>query len=82
MIFGTGGGFLEILRGYGLGPNLDRLLGHYWEKQMIVPRARKLLGSLFGTGLGVTQGDTASPMIFNIVVDSVVQAVLEEVCGP
>ena len=29
----------------------------------------------------MTQGDPASPMIFNIVVDAVVQVVLEEVCS-
>ena len=36
----------------------------------------------FGTGRGVTQGDPASPMIFNTVVDAVVRAVLGVVCGP
>ena len=34
------------------------------------------------TGVVVTQGDPASPIIFNIVVDAVVRAVLEEVCIP
>ena len=29
----------------------------------------------------MTQGDPASPMIINIVVDAVVQAVLEELCS-
>ena len=33
-------------------------------------------------GRGVTQGDPTSPMIFNIVVDAVVRATLEVVCGP
>ena len=36
----------------------------------------------FGTGRGVTQGDPNCPMIFNILVDVVVQAVLEVVCSP
>ena len=30
----------------------------------------------------MTQGDPASPIIFNIVVDAMVWAVLEEVCIP
>ena len=30
----------------------------------------------------MTQGDPASPIIFNLVVDMVLQAVLEEVCSP
>ena len=33
-------------------------------------------------GRGLRQGEPASPMIFNIVVDMVVQAVLVVVCGP
>ena len=45
-------------------------------------KAGNLLGRPFGTGQGVTKGDSASPMIFNIMVDAVVQAVLEEVYRP
>ena len=37
---------------------------------------------MFGIDRGVTQGDPASPIIFNLVVDMVLQAVLEEVCSP
>ena len=37
---------------------------------------------MFGIDRGVTQGDPASPIIFNVVVDMVLQAVLEEVCSP
>ena len=36
----------------------------------------------FVTGRGVSQGKPASPMIFNIMVDVVVRAVLMLVCGP
>ena len=42
----------------------------------------KYLGIVFGIGIGLTQGDPASSMIFNVVVDAVVQAFLEEVCSP
>ena len=73
---------LELLRGYGLGPNLARLLDNYWRRQRIVPKVGKYLVTEFGTGIVVTQGDPASPMIFNIVVDAVVHAVLDEVCSP
>ena len=73
---------LDILRWYGLGTNMARLLAHYWEKQRIVPMEGKFLGRPFRTGQGVTRGDPASSMVFNIVVDTVVQEVLEEVCRP
>ena len=36
----------------------------------------------FGTGRVFTQGDPASPRIFNIAVDAVVREVLEVFCGP
>ena len=72
---------LDILRGYKLGKQLARLIFHYWEKHIIVPTSGKFLGRPFVTGRGVTQGNPELPMIFNIVVDAVVQAVLEEVCG-
>ena len=44
---------------------------------MIVPKSGKCLGTAFGTGIEVTQGNPTYPMLFNIVVDVVVQAVLE-----
>ena len=37
----------------------------------------KFLGKDFWTGMGVTQVNPASSMIFNIVVDAVVQEVLD-----
>ena len=73
---------MELLRGYGLRPNLARLLARYWRRQKIVPKTGRLLSKAFGTGHGVTQGNPASPMIFNIMVDTVVRAVLVEVCIP
>ena len=76
------GRYLEVLRGYGMGLNLDRLLKSYWERQRIVPNMGKFLGKEFWIGGGVTQGDPASPTIFNIVVDAVVRVVLDVVYGP
>ena len=73
---------MELLQGYGMGPDLAILLSHCWGSQHIVPKVGRFLGKVFGMGRGVTQRDPASPMIFNIMVDAVVRAVLEEVCGP
>ena len=41
----------------------------------------KFLGKAFWTGRGVTKGDPVFPLIFNIVVDAVVRAVLDVVFG-
>ena len=68
---------LELLRGYGLGPNLARILENYWRRQRIVPKVGKYLGTKFGTERVLNQGDPASPMIFIIMVDEVIREVLE-----
>ena len=73
---------LELLRVYGMETNLAQLLDNYWKRQRILPKVGKCLGAAFGIGRGVTQGDPASPMIFNIVMDVVVREVLEGVCSP
>ena len=39
--------FIKILRGYGLGNNLQMLLQWYWDKQKVVPKARNCFGRPF-----------------------------------
>ena len=46
----------EILRDYGLGPKIQRLLQRYWDGQKVVTKAGKYCERLFSTGRGVTQG--------------------------
>ena len=64
-----------------MGPNLARLLNSYWDQQRVLPKTGKFLGKEFCTGRGLTQGDLASTMIFDMVVDSVVWGVLDVVYG-
>ena len=73
---------MDTLRGYGTVQNMAYRTSHHWDSLLFVPKASRLLGVAFNTGIGVTQGDPASPMIFNTVVDVVVRAVLEVVYGP
>ena len=73
---------LEILGGYGLGLNMARLLTKYWDQHRIVTKLGKFLGKEFWTGRGLMQTDPVSPMIFNIVMDAVVRALFDVVCGP
>ena len=62
---------MDILRGYGLGKNLKRPLQHFGDDQAVVLNAGRFYGRLFGTEIGVTQGDLVSPTIFNIVVENI-----------
>ena len=60
---------LEILKGYGVGERVRRLLTIYWERTTMVARAGSYYGKGFKGGRGVTQGDPLSPTIFNVVED-------------
>ena len=64
---------LEILKGYGMGERVWRMLKVYWERTTMVARAGSYYGKGFKGGRGVTQGDPLSPTIFNVVVDAVVR---------
>ena len=65
---------MDILRGYGVGPNFIRLLKHFWETAEMVCKAGGYFGrDKFLAGRGVTQGGPVSPRIFNIMVDAVVR---------
>ena len=63
---------LDILEGYGVGPNSRRLLTNYWCCLTMVARAGGYYGMSFGGERGVTQGNPLPPNIFNVVVDTVV----------
>ena len=63
---------MEILKGYGVGDIVRRLLQEYWDRTMMVARARGYNGKGFKRGRGMAQGNPLSPTIFNVVVDAVV----------
>ena len=63
---------LEILKGYGVGERVRKMLREYWERTTMVARAGRYYGKGFKGGRGVTQGDPLSTTIFNVVVDAVV----------
>jgi Reverse transcriptase (RNA-dependent DNA polymerase) len=65
---------LRILGGYGIGPNIQRLLGTFWGQHTVVPRAIGYHGRAFRATRGVTQGDIISLMIFNLVLDCIIKA--------
>ena len=64
---------LDILEGCGVVPRACRLLWTYWRRLTTVVRAGGYYGASFKGGRVVTQGDPLSPIIFNVVVDAVVQ---------
>ena len=63
---------LDILEGYGIGIRSLRLLRRYWGQLQMVARAGGYYREPVCGKRGITQGNTLSPTIFNVVVDSVV----------
>ena len=64
---------LEILKGYGVGGRVRKMLREYWERRTMVARAGSYYRKGFKGKRGVTQGDPLSPTIFNVVLDAVVR---------
>ena len=56
---------MEIPRGYGLGPNLKRLLHRFWDDQEVVLKVGRLYGRPFRMERGVTQGEPVPLTFFN-----------------
>ena len=70
---------LEILVVYGVGTLALRLLWRYWYHLVMVSRPGGYFGPPFKGQCSVTQGDPLSPMIFNVVVDTVLQILVSVV---
>ena len=72
---------MEIMRGYGVGPNILRLIQFFWDNAELVCRASGVFGRPFKARRGVPQGGPVSPRIFNIMVDAIVREWLRQVLG-
>ena len=60
-----------ILEGYGVRPNMIRLIHNFWRNAVVVCRASGNYSTPFQAGRGVTQGRPLSAKLFNILVDAV-----------
>ncbi len=72
---------LEILAGYGVGPNLLHLQKHCWDGAKMVYCAGGSYGESFSAGWGITQGGPLSSLMFNVCVDAVVREWLRQCLG-
>ena len=63
---------LDILEGYGVGPQARRLLYTYWRRLTMVARVGGYYGTAFQGARRVKQVDPLSPTIINVVVDAMV----------
>ena len=64
---------LDILAGYGVGPRTLHILQTYWFWLQMVAKVKGHYGTFFQSNRGLTQGETFSPNIFNVVSDSAIR---------
>ncbi len=64
---------LEILAGYGVGPNMLRLQKQFWGNAKMVCHAGGNFEKPFNAGQGVMQGGPLSGHMFNVCVNAVVR---------
>ena len=64
---------LEILKGYGVGPLILRLIEKFWDLAILACRASGCYGKPFKAHRSVTQGGPFMSRIFNVMVDAVVR---------
>ena len=66
------GRVLPILKAYGVGPNLLRVLFYFWDYVVLVCCAKGVSREPFRAKGGVVQGGPASLIISNVMVDAIV----------
>jgi len=62
-----------ILRDYGVGPNIIRLIAKFWERHTVIPRQQAFYGTPFHASRGLATGDIPAPAIYNIVTDAILR---------
>lgn len=66
---------LEIMEKYGVGIWMRWIMENFWTNKRMELHQGRCYGEILTPTQGVTQGDTISPTIFNIVVDAVFKEV-------
>jgi hypothetical protein len=72
---------LEILAGYGVGPNLQHMQKQFWDNAKMVCCAGGNYGESFRAYRGVTQGGPLSSLMFNVCVNCAIREWLWQVLG-
>ena len=61
-----------------MGPNIRSYINNIWDKQVFLLRQSGFYSNPLSVDRGCTQGDTDSPIIFNIIIDAVIRKWTEE----
>ena len=72
---------LLILKAYGVGPNLLRVLTYFWKHAVLVCRAEGVFEDPFREKRGAVQSGPVSPTIFNVMVDAIIREWIRQTLG-
>ena len=64
---------MALLLKYGVGPRIQRYIKTIWDNQTFFLRQSGFYSEAINVDWGVTQGDTNSPIIFNLIVEAVLR---------
>ena len=64
---------LDVLAGYGFGPNMLRVIRRVWTNASLVLRQMGYFGCPIESDRGIWQGDILSPLFLNILVDCILR---------
>jgi hypothetical protein len=64
---------MKILEGYGIGENVQWIISKIWNGNTMVTKQSGFFGKPFRATRGGRQGDIMSPIIFNIICDTVIR---------
>ena len=64
---------LDMFEECGMGPKMIRLTENFWKDQKVVAKQSGFFGPAFDAEQGETQGCSAAPTRFNIIIDKVVR---------
>ena len=67
------GRVIKLLEKYWVGPNIRRYVESIWDQQIFILRQSGFYSDPIDVDRGCTQGDTDSPVIFNIIIDAVLR---------
>ena len=66
---------------YKVGKNIKRYVKTVWERQQFILRQSGFYSEAIEVERGCTQGDTDSPIIFNLIIDAVIRKWKEDMKG-
>lgn len=64
---------MRVMQAHGIGPNICTVIQTYWQQSQLAIKQGGFHSTTFTAERGITQGDILSPLLFNLVINAVLQ---------